>query len=127
VTYFRGSAAVPVVDDTAFFTFSMLPAETPRFPLSFFEEVVNQPMFGHSSPSSVPVSTILCDSMLRLFDTPLTTGAGFEPVAVAGTVRSNLGPFEEGEHEYSDVHGFHVASAFIERNYIPCDEIPGWQ
>ena len=85
------------------------------FPLSFFKNFTNQPTFADGKT---------CDNMIRLFNTSLSTaGNGIE--RVQGTVRANVHPFAH-ELEWRNVYGIRLDSAFIENNYLPCENFKGY-
>lgn len=85
------------------------------FPLSFFKNFTNQPTFADGKT---------CDNMIRLFNTSLTTApSGIE--RVLGTVRANIHPFG-GEQEWRNVYGLRMATAFIENNYLNCEDFRGY-
>jgi hypothetical protein len=85
------------------------------FPLAFFKNVTNQPIFANGKT---------CDNMIRLFNTSLTTVPN-RIENVKGTVRARIPPFD-GEHEWNDVYGLRFDSAFIENNYLPCEDFRGY-
>jgi hypothetical protein len=85
------------------------------FPLAFFKNVTNQPTFADGKT---------CDNMIRLFNTSLTTAPN-RIETVKGSVRARIPPFD-GEYEWQDVYGLRFASAFIENNYLPCEDFRGY-
>lgn len=85
------------------------------FPLSFFKNVTNQPTFADGKT---------CDNMIRLFNTSVTTAPN-QIESVKGTVKAKLLPFTE-EKEWSDVYGLRMDTAFIENNYLPCENFRGY-
>jgi len=88
---------------------------TQPFPLSFFQNVTNQPMFADGKT---------CDNMIRLFNTSVTTAPN-RIESVRGTVKANILPFTE-EREWQDVYGLRLDTAFIENNYLPCENFRGY-
>ncbi|KAJ4349354.1 uncharacterized protein N0V89_007968 [Didymosphaeria variabile] len=103
------------LDDRASLTTLFSPTEEDLFPLSFFKNFTNQPTFADGKT---------CDNMIRLFNTSLTTAPnGIE--RVKGTVRANIHPFEE-EQEWRGVYGLRMDTAFIENNYLDCEDFRGY-
>ncbi|CRK14762.1 hypothetical protein BN1723_010474 [Verticillium longisporum] len=99
------------------FAYSRLPScKAVPYPLSFFKNVTNQPIFVNGKQ---------CDQMIRLFDTPLSKGA-FAPAPVKATIEANVGPFPSATF-FNGVFGFQVATPFIENNYLSCDTLKGYQ
>ncbi|KAK3951727.1 hypothetical protein QBC32DRAFT_362374 [Pseudoneurospora amorphoporcata] len=118
------------------------------YPLDFFKNITNQPIFASPGGS--------CDNMIRFFDTSMSRGK-FAPVPVKGRVKAvNVFPFvNEGEldsnldldvdpsegpdlddansrggqrgWEWTDVYGVQVATPFIENNYLDCEMMRGYQ
>lgn len=82
------------------------------YPLEFFKNVTNQPIFADGKT---------CDNMIRLFNTSVTTH--IEPVV--GTVRAQIPPFSV-EKVWEGVEGIRLDSAFIENNYLPCESFRGY-
>jgi hypothetical protein len=82
------------------------------YPLSFFKNFTNQPTFADGKT---------CDNMIRLFDTSVTTSIE----SVRGTVKAQMPPFV-GEQEWTDVYGLRMDTAFIENNYLPCEDFRGY-
>jgi hypothetical protein len=89
--------------------------ESQEFPLSFFKNVTNQITFADGKS---------CDNMIRLFDTKLSTTPNTIQ-SVKGTVKAKLPPFT-AEQEWNDVYGLRFDSAFIENNYLPCENFRGY-
>ncbi|CAO2647611.1 Nn.00g085330.m01.CDS01 [Neocucurbitaria sp. VM-36] len=85
------------------------------FPLSFFKNFTNQPTFADGKT---------CDNMIRLFNTSVTTAPN-RIETVKGTVKANIYPFEN-EQEWRDVYGLRMDTAFIENNYLPCENFRGY-
>ncbi|KAI4698509.1 hypothetical protein J4E81_005732 [Alternaria sp. BMP 2799] len=81
-----------------------------KYPLGFFMNVTNQVMFGDGKQ---------CDNMIRLFNTSLTTSPN-KIETVKGTVKTKGFPFES-EQEFECAYGIRFSSAFIENNYLPCE------
>ncbi|KAH7397355.1 hypothetical protein BKA66DRAFT_240491 [Pyrenochaeta sp. MPI-SDFR-AT-0127] len=86
-----------------------------QFPLSFFKNFTNQPTFADGKT---------CDNMIRLFNTSVTTAPN-RIETVKGTVRAKIFPFNN-EHEWRNVHGIRMDTAFIENNYLPCENFRGY-
>jgi hypothetical protein len=89
--------------------------EVEMYPLSFFKNFTNQPTFADGKT---------CDNMIRMFNTSVTTAPNkIQPVK--GTVRVNLFPFS-GEMEFKGVYGLRMDTAFLENNYLPCENFRGY-
>jgi hypothetical protein len=90
----------------------------PTTPLSFWKNVTNQPIFADGRT---------CDNMVRLFDTPLSTGVNAIE-AVRGDVSVNMWPLDQdrGGRSWEGVEGIRFASAFVENNYLPCEGFRGY-
>jgi hypothetical protein len=88
------------------------------YPLSYFQNITNQPIFADGAS---PV----CDNMIRLFGSAMSTGE-HAPVAVEGSVASNLGPFGGATH-FANVWGIQVATPFIENNFLDCTTMKGYR
>ncbi|KAH8722949.1 hypothetical protein GQ44DRAFT_621528 [Phaeosphaeriaceae sp. PMI808] len=86
------------------------------FPLSFFKNITNQPIFADGKT---------CANMIRLFNTSATTAPN-RIESVKGSVKANIPPFV-GEQEWADVYGIRLATAFIENNYLPCADFRGYR
>lgn len=84
------------------------------FPLEFFKNATNQPTFADGKT---------CDNMIRLFNTSVTTSQGIQ--RVKGTVRASIHPFTS-EQEWTGVYGLRMDTAFIENNYLPCEDFRGY-
>jgi hypothetical protein len=82
------------------------------YPWQFFKNVTNQPTFADGNS---------CDNMIRLFDTSVTVGIE----NVKGSVQARIPPFEK-EFKWDGVHGVRLDSAFIENNYLPCEQFRGY-
>ena len=82
------------------------------FGLEFFRNVTNQPTFADGKT---------CDNMIRLFNTSVTTSIE----SVKGSVRAKLPPFK-GEEIWDGAEGIRLDSAFIENNYLPCENFRGY-
>ena len=98
--------------DTAFLSTEFAPVEGWKYPLRFFKNVTSQPTFADGKT---------CDNMIRLFNTSIT--ASIE--TVRGSVRATIPPFKE-EKVWEGVEGIRLDSAFIENNYLPCEEFKGY-
>ena len=84
------------------------------YPLSFFRNTTNQPTFADGKT---------CDNRIRFFNTSVTTQKGIE--RVQGTVRARIWPLE-GEREWRGVGGVRFGSAFVENNYLSCEDFRGY-
>ncbi|EMD88624.1 hypothetical protein COCC4DRAFT_137372 [Bipolaris maydis ATCC 48331] len=85
------------------------------YPLAFFVNVTNQIIFANGSS---------CDNMIRLFNTSLSTAPN-RIENVKGSVRAKMEPFKT-EQVWDGVYGIRFASAFIENNYLPCENFRGY-
>lgn len=90
-------------------------ASSSPFPMSFYKNVTNQVTFADGKT---------CDNMIRLFNTSVSTSPN-RIDTVMGTVRARIPPFT-GEHDWSDVYGVRMDTAFIENNYLPCEDFRGY-
>lgn len=82
------------------------------YPLQFFMNVTNQPTFADGKT---------CDNMIRLFNTSVTR----EIETVRGSVKARIPPLRE-ERVWDGVEGIRFDSAFIENNYLPCENFKGY-
>ena len=89
--------------------------EKSLLPLSFFVNITNQVMFADGKS---------CDNMIRLFNTSVTTSPN-KIERVKGTVRAKILPFKEDQY-WQDVCGIRLDTAFIENNYLPCENFRGY-
>ncbi|KAL8913694.1 MAG: hypothetical protein Q9171_001544 [Xanthocarpia ochracea] len=85
-------------------------------PLSFYKNVTNQIMFGNN--------TRVCGKMISLWNTSITTGA-YEPRAVVGDVLLSP-PLVPRRRIWRNVPGVQADRAFLEVNYLSCEELKGW-
>ncbi|KAL8812138.1 MAG: hypothetical protein Q9200_001255 [Gallowayella weberi] len=87
-----------------------------RIPLSFYKNVTNQIQFGNK--------TSVCDHQTSLWNTSITTG-DYEPEPVQGAVmlRPPLVPYTR---IWRGVNGVRAQRAFIELNYLNCNNFKGW-
>jgi hypothetical protein len=85
------------------------------FPLSFFKNFTNQPTFADGKT---------CDNMIRLFNTSVTTSPN-RIERVKGSVKVKLAPFTS-EQEWKGLYGVRMDTAFIENNYLPCENFRGY-
>ncbi|KAL8805683.1 MAG: hypothetical protein Q9182_001827 [Xanthomendoza sp. 2 TL-2023] len=87
-----------------------------HIPLSFYKNITNQIMFGNK--------TSVCDHQTSLWNTSVTTG-DYEPKPVLGDVM--LSPPLVPEREiWRGVQGIRAQRAFIELNYLNCEDFKGW-
>ncbi|KAH3945158.1 hypothetical protein HBI56_055110 [Parastagonospora nodorum] len=96
-------------------TFTASPT-TPQFSLDFFKNITNQVMFADGKS---------CDNMIRLFNTSLST-APYGIESVRGSVKAQVPGLFEREQVWDGVEGIRFASAFIENNYLPCENFRGY-
>lgn len=80
------------------------------YPLSFFKNVTNQVTFADGKT---------CDNMIRLFNASVSTSPN-KIETVRGSVKARLPPFTE-QQEWKGVYGVRLNTAFIENNYLPCE------
>ncbi|CAN9088341.1 hypothetical protein CUC08_Gglean005126 [Alternaria sp. MG1] len=80
------------------------------YPIGFFMNVTNQVTFADGKT---------CDNMIRLFNTSLTTSPNTIET-VKGTVKAKIFPFDI-EKEWECAYGIRLDTAFIENNYLPCE------
>ncbi|KAL6153991.1 hypothetical protein ACJQWK_01998 [Exserohilum turcicum] len=85
------------------------------YPISFFANVTNQVIFADAKS---------CDNQIRLFNTSLSTAPN-KIEFVRGSVRAKFWPFDT-EHVWNNVYGVRLATAFIENNYLPCENFRGY-
>lgn len=85
------------------------------YPLSFYKNVTNQPMFADGKT---------CDNMIRLFNTSVTTAPNRIDL-VTGDVKAKISPFK-GENTWQNIHGLRLDTSFIENNYLPCESLRGY-
>lgn len=104
-----------VVLDNASFSSQFATTTEERYPLSYFKNVTNQPMFADGKT---------CDNMIRLFNTSVTTAPN-RIDTVMGSVKANFAPFK-GEKTWKGVYGLRLDTAFIENNYLPCESLRGY-
>jgi hypothetical protein len=88
------------------------PSTEETYSLQFFKNITNQPTFADGKT---------CDNMIRLFNTSVTTSIEL----VKGSVQAKIPPFETAQ-EWTDVEGIRLDSAFIENNYLPCENFRGY-
>lgn len=81
-------------------------------PFEFFKNVTNQPTFADGRS---------CDNMIRLFNTSVTRGIE----NVKGEVRAKL-PLLGEEMVWEGVYGVRMDTAFVENNYVPCEQFRGY-
>lgn len=84
--------------------------------MHFIKHTTNQPLFGSNG---------MCNHQVRIFDTELSMGQ-YRAREVHGAVRANIPSISETEMIWSEAMGVQVASAFIEKHMIPCDEVRHW-
>jgi hypothetical protein len=111
-TIFSAKTASP---DARVHTQFSLAANDLSFPLAVFKNVTNQPTFADGKS---------CDNMIRLFDTSVTVAPN-RIESVRGSVRAHLPPLTR-EMEWNDVYGLRMDTAFIENNYLPCENFRGY-
>ncbi|CZR50661.1 uncharacterized protein PAC_00535 [Phialocephala subalpina] len=87
------------------------------WPVSFFKNVTNQPIFTDG---------LSCDNQITLFNTSLSIGKN-APVGIRGKI-SIMAPYfpEEDCEAFDDVYGIKVDIAFIENTGMNCSDLKGW-
>ncbi|KAL9098616.1 MAG: hypothetical protein Q9163_005760 [Psora crenata] len=96
------------------------------YPLTFYANVTNQPYFGCANSSCL----LTCGNMIRFFRTNLTQGR-FRPIGIMGNVslaasaESGVSIFPQGG-VWRGVKGVNVDTAFIENNYLRCEDLKGF-
>lgn len=94
-------------------TFSPLEPGTSPFPLDFYQNVTNQPIFANGTQ---------CDNQVRLFNSTIN-----EPQEVRVTVFSNLAPMEEDASAgVQDMFGLVIDTPFVEFNGLDCQTLKGY-
>lgn len=111
-TYYGAHSAQ---DDASFITTVFAPTAKPMYSMKFFQNVTNQPTFADGKT---------CNQMIRLFNTSVSISPNTIE-NVSGTVKTNLFPLEN-EQEWNDVLGLRGDTAFIENNYLPCEDFRGY-
>lgn len=87
------------------------------FPLSFYKNVTNQPLFGNNSD--------LCDNQISFWNTTISTGPHAPQVVIGGMmVPSDVLP--RRKRFYRGVNGIRAQRAFLENNYRNCEELKGY-
>ncbi|RYP40633.1 hypothetical protein DL769_011736 [Monosporascus sp. CRB-8-3] len=101
-TYFHAASDNVTLD--RFVDLEMAPAmNDDPYGLEFLKNITNQPVFANPS---------ICDNYRRLFNTSLTLPPN-EPVAVRGSVRALIEPFEVAQ-SWEDVLGWQLSTGFLE-------------
>lgn len=111
-TYFSAKSSGP---GAASATILFSSTEEELYPIEFFKNFTNQPTFADGKT---------CDNMIRLFNTSVTTSPN-RIERVRGTVKVRLPPFN-GEQEWRNVDGLRLDTAFIENNYLNCEDFRGY-
>lgn len=78
--------------------------------------ITNQPSFGNGAP--------VCDNYITLFNSSVTQGQ-YAPVPVTGTVKV-VPPYYATTATFTNVFGYRMDNAFIERNNVPCENLKGY-
>ncbi|KAL5118634.1 hypothetical protein ACEQ8H_003485 [Pleosporales sp. CAS-2024a] len=86
-----------------------------EIPLAFFKNVTNQVIFADAKT---------CDNMIRLYDTAVSLSP-HTIQRVTGSVKAHVPPFD-AEQTWEHVSGLRFDSAFIENNYLPCENFRGY-
>lgn len=94
------------------------------YPLDFYKNVTNQPIFGNGS---------LCDLQVRLFNSTINQGV-YAPIPVKGKIYSNLPPLNQSiidgniddDKAQEAVFGILVDSPFIEYTGLDCQTLAGY-
>lgn len=116
------SLNVRFIDNTPAFRTLFTPVATKSspYPLSFFVNVTNQPIFSDPARN--------CDLQVRLFNTTLSV-APYNPVVVSGSVWVAQAFFSAGGSDgtaWQGVWGVRVDTAFIEYNFVECENLAGY-
>lgn len=91
--------------------------ESNPFPVSFYQNVTNQPIFANGTQ---------CDNMIRLFNSTLNQGV-YAPLPVKGSISSNLAPMMDASLTgLTDVFGLLIDTPFIEHNGLDCQSLKGY-
>ncbi|KAI4141057.1 MAG: hypothetical protein L6R39_005523 [Caloplaca ligustica] len=85
-------------------------------PLAFYKNVTNQPMFGNN--------TAVCDNMISLWNTTISTGA-YAPQGIVGDVVVGP-PLVPRKQIFRGARGIRAQRAFVENNYLPCGTLKGY-
>ena len=84
--------------------------------MHYLRHATNQPMFGLNG---------YCNHQNRMFNTELSIGE-YEPRPVKGAVRTKVPSVFDTEMIWTEATGVQVATAFIEKHMIPCEEVRHW-
>ncbi|KAI0600365.1 hypothetical protein F4775DRAFT_582652 [Biscogniauxia sp. FL1348] len=104
-TYAHSVSASQEEERESYMTLETRPDGAAPYPLDFIANVTNQPVFAGDAHK--------CDYYRRVFDTPLARRS--PPVPVRGTVRAaHLKPFRGVEAWSAGVHGWRLATGFLE-------------
>ena len=83
------------------------------FPLAFYRNVTNQPIFGNN--------TVVCDKFIRFWNTTVTKGQ-YRPVNLQGDVKVSP-PLVHEVTTWKNVQGVRATQAFLENNLVPCHNL----
>ncbi|KAG8879271.1 hypothetical protein FRB97_001801 [Tulasnella sp. 331] len=86
-----------------------------QYPLSFYQNVTNQPTFGNG---------IVCDNQIRFFNTPITQG-DYLPIGIQGNITIADPNMPQLSATYTNVFGVKLDTAFIENNLQNCTSLKG--
>lgn len=100
----------------ASFRFHDTPSISP-FPLSFYKNVTNQPLFGNNSN--------LCDNMVSFWNTTISVSPN-SPLGVVGGIMVPPAVLPRRKRLYRSVRGIRAQRAFLENNYRDCKELKGY-
>ena len=88
------------------------------YPLAFYKNVTNQPIFFNNSGT-------ICDNMIRFWNTSLSMGRNV-PRGIIGDALVNP-PLLPKKHYLQGLRGIRGDTAFLERNYVPCKNLKGYK
>ena len=76
----------------------------------------NQPSFGSN--------TAICDNFIEYFNTSISRGAN-APVPIQAKITVQP-PFFPIAQTFTNAYGIRVDRAFLENNFIPCEQLKGY-
>ncbi|KAE8445006.1 hypothetical protein EG329_014012 [Mollisiaceae sp. DMI_Dod_QoI] len=86
------------------------------WPVSFFVNVTNQPIFSDG---------LTCDNQISLFNTSLSIGNN-APAGIHGKITIIPPYFPVEDCVFDDVYGIKVDVAFVENSGLQCADLKGW-
>ncbi|EIN06050.1 hypothetical protein PUNSTDRAFT_54339 [Punctularia strigosozonata HHB-11173 SS5] len=117
-TYFRAWNGVDqLLGKQPSFAGNFTRVDSQPYPIGFYKNITNQPLFGS-------VSTTTCDNFITLFNSSVTA-APFAPVPVKGTL-TVLPPFFPTATTFTDVFGLQMDNAFVEHTGVECSALKGY-